>query len=59
MSKYLIPVYGNALAIKDICANELTGGNFLACMSGTLLLAIICTVAMVKAFNSEKVMFNA
>ena len=57
--KYMIPVYGNALAIKDICSNELATGNFLACLVGTLALAIICTFAMVKAFNSEKVMFNA
>ena len=54
-----IPIYGNALAIADLCSNELTSVNFLASIGGTLLLAIIITVAVGRAFNSEKIMFNA
>lgn len=57
--EYAIPIYGNALAIKDIIFNELTGINFLASIAGIVVIAIILTVAVAKAFNSEKVMFNA
>lgn len=57
--RYLIPVYGNAMAIKDICVNELTGANFGFSVIGTLAVALILTFAITKAFNSEKIMFNA
>ena len=58
-ARYCIPIYGNAIAIADICSNELTSINFLASIGGTLLLAIIITIAVGRAFNSEKIMFNA
>lgn len=58
-TKYAIPVYGTALAIKDICACELTTGHFLISLASTVVCAIIFTVAITRAFNSEKVMFNA
>ncbi len=57
--RYCIPVYGGAIAIKDICGNELANINCAAAIGGTLVLAVVCTFIMVKAFNSEKVMFNA
>ena len=56
---YMIPVYGNALAIGDLCGNELTMTNFIACLSGSFIVAIILIAAITKAFNSEKIMFNA
>lgn len=59
IEKYAIPIYGNALVIKDICVNEVVFAKFGASLVGTLLIGIICVVAMVKAFNSEKIMFNA
>ena len=58
-ARYAIPIYGNALAIADLCSNELTSVNFLASIGGTLILAIIITFAVGRAFNSEKIMFNA
>lgn len=57
--RYCIPVYGNALAIKDICGNELSPVNFLCSFGATLLLGIILTFFVKKAFDSEKIMFNA
>lgn len=57
--RYAIPIYGNALAIGDLCGNELATGNFLLSLAGTLVTAIIITFAIGKAFNSEKIMFNA
>lgn len=56
---YMIPVYGNALAIANLCDNGLSMINFLACLVGSLVVAVILTAAITKAFNSEKVMFNA
>ncbi|MBR4726138.1 MAG: ABC transporter permease [Lachnospiraceae bacterium] len=56
---YMIPVYGNALAIGDLCGNELSSINFLACLSGSFVVAVILIAAITKAFNSEKIMFNA
>ncbi|MBO4416218.1 MAG: ABC transporter permease [Lachnospiraceae bacterium] len=56
---YMIPVYGNALAIGDLCGNELTMTNFIACLSGSFIVAVILIAAITRAFNSEKIMFNA
>ncbi len=56
---YMIPVYGNALAIGDLCGNELTTPNFIACLAGSAIVAVILTAAVTRAFNSEKIMFNA
>ncbi|MBR4541487.1 MAG: ABC transporter permease [Lachnospiraceae bacterium] len=57
--RYLIPVYGNAVAIKDICNGELLAANFLASLAGTVIIAIILTIGIAKAFDDEKIMFNA
>ena len=59
VTKYMIPVYGNALAIKDLVGNELATVNFLASLGGTLVVAAILTAAITWAFNNEKIMFNA
>ena len=56
---YAIPVYGNALAISDICSNELTAVNFLVSFCATLLFGAIMTMLVTRAFNNEKLMFNA
>ncbi|MBR3580219.1 MAG: ABC transporter permease [Lachnospiraceae bacterium] len=57
--RYLIPVYGNAVAIKDICNGELLTANFLASLAGTVIIAIILTIGIARAFDDEKIMFNA
>lgn len=56
---YGIPVYGNALAIQNLMTNELTLQQFGLSVGGTLLVACIFTMLLTKAFNSEKIMFNA
>lgn len=56
---YAIPVYGNAIAIQNMLIGELTAVQFGLSVGGTLLAAIVLTVCITKAFNSEKVMFNA
>lgn len=57
--KYLIPVYGSSMAFKDILTREITTPNFLATTISTYAYAVIMVAVMTKAFNSEKVMFNA
>ena len=59
ITRYFIPVYGNAVAIKDICNGELVTSNFLASLAGTVLIAIVLTIGIAKAFDDEKIMFNA
>lgn len=56
---YAIPAYGSAISIQGILVGELTMVQFASTIGGTLLLAIILTTLITKAFNSEKVMFNA
>ena len=57
--RYFIPVYGNAVAIKDLCNGELLAANFLASLAGTVIVAIILTMGIAKSFDDEKIMFNA
>ena len=56
---YAIPVYGNSLAIQNLMTKELTFAQFSVSIIGTLLLAVLLTAALTKAFKSEKIMFNA
>ncbi len=57
--RYAIPVYGNALVVQQICSGEAQITSFLATVAG-LAVAIAVFVGLTsKAFNSEKIMFNA
>ncbi len=56
---FSIPVYGSAAAIQKVITADLTMAQFGMTLGGTILLSIILTVLITKAFNSEKVMFNA
>ena len=56
---YAIPVYGNSLAIQSLMTNELTWTQFGCSVLGTALLAVLVTMLLTKAFQSEKIMFNA
>lgn len=57
--KYAIPVYGSAMAIKDICSNSLEWINFACAAVSPIVLAALITVGVAKAFDNEKIMFNA
>lgn len=57
--RYAIPIYGSSLAIQDICSNELTLAHFGATVGVTVVITLALIVGIVKAFNSEKIMFNA
>lgn len=57
--KYAIPVYGNALVIQQICSGEAQLSSFLATVAGLVVMIAIFVGLTSKAFNSEKIMFNA
>lgn len=59
LARFAIPVYGSAAAMQKIMTNELTMAQFGTALAGTLLMVCILTVLIVKAFDSEKVMFHA
>ena len=56
---FAIPVYGSALAIQRLMTNELTFVQFGLTAVGNVLVAVLVTYAITKAFNNEKIMFNA
>lgn len=56
---YLIPFYGNSLAIQNIMIHNLSIGEYLMNLGSTVVISVILLGCMTKAFNSEKVMFNA
>lgn len=59
MVQYAIPVYGSALAIQDICTGELSMAGFGIAIGVAVLLSVAITYALAKAFDSDKLMFNA
>ncbi len=59
LSLFAIPVYGSAAAIQRVITGELTAAQFGTSILGTVIMSVILTALITKAFNSEKVMFNA
>lgn len=59
LAMFGIPVYGGAIAIQKIMTNELGLAQFGINICSTLIVAILLVGLLTKAFNSEKVMFNA
>ena len=57
--EYFIPVYSSALALGEIFTQELTLVHFLISAGSTLVLSVIISGIIVKAFDSERLMFNA
>ena len=59
LTRYAVPLYGNALALQDICTGELSVQGFLVSFGVTALLAAALTVLLAKIFDSDRLMFNA
>jgi sodium transport system permease protein len=57
--KFLIPIYNSAVGIQNLLMGELTLVQFGVTIGTILVLAAIITALITKAFNSEKIMFNA
>lgn len=56
---YAIPVYGSALSMQGIFTGEITMSQFGLTILGTIASSGILTFLITKAFNSERIMFNA
>ena len=56
---YAVPFYGNTLAIQKIFTSGLTINEFVFAVGGLGLAIVILVWLLTKAFDSEKVMFNA
>ncbi len=56
---FLIPVFGTAIAIQNIMINTLTVVQFMLTLIGNIIFAGIITYGVTRAFDSEKIMFNA
>ncbi|HEX3078648.1 MAG TPA: ABC transporter permease [Lachnospiraceae bacterium] len=56
---FAIPVYGSALCIQNIMTGELQMAQFAVNIASTIAISLLLTAGITKAFNSEKVMFNA
>lgn len=58
-SQYLIPIYGSSMALRNIITQDIT---MLQCLISTLsniVVGGILAFVVTKAFNNEKIMFNA
>ena len=56
---FAIPVYNSAVSIQNLLMGELTLPQFGLTVCSLLILAAIVTALITRAFNSEKIMFNA
>lgn len=56
---FVIPIYNSAICIQNLLIGELTALQFGLTVGTTAFLAAIVTALITKAFNNEKIMFNA
>ena len=56
---YAIPLYNSSIALKAILSGDITIMQFILTAISTFAAAGVVTLCIGKAFNSEKVMFNA
>jgi sodium transport system permease protein len=59
LTNFFIPIYNSAVSIQNLLMGELTWSQFGATVGTIVLLAAIITSLITRAFNSEKIMFNA
>lgn len=56
---FAIPIYNTSVSMQNVLTGELTMAQFGLTVGTTAVLAAVITMLITKAFNSEKVMFNA
>lgn len=56
---FAIPIYNSTITIQNLLVGELTMVQFGLTVGSLALVALIITTLITKAFNSERVMFNA
>ncbi len=58
-TNFFIPIYNSAVSIQNLLLGELTLAQFGATILSIGVVAAIITSLITRAFNSEKIMFNA
>lgn len=56
---FAIPIYGSAVSIQALLVGELSTVPFLTTIGSTVGTSLLIAFIITKAFNSERVMFNA
>lgn len=56
---YAIPIYNGSIAIQNLLVGELTMVEFGVTVGSLAVVALLITTLITKAFNSERIMFNA
>lgn len=59
ITNFFIPIYNSAVSIQNLLMGELTMGQFGATVGTLIVFAALITSLITRAFNSEKIMFNA
>ncbi len=59
LMNFLIPVYNSAVSIQNLLMGELSFTQFGITILSILAVAAVITSLITRAFNSEKIMFNA
>jgi sodium transport system permease protein len=59
MWQYIIPIYGNIIAMKGLLTFETTLVTGFMTITSTIVYIFIFAIILKKMFNSEKIMFNA
>ncbi|MDF2944777.1 MAG: putative rane protein [Herbinix sp.] len=59
VTNFFIPIYNSAVSIQNLLMGELTWAQFGATVGTIVVFATIITSLITRAFNSEKIMFNA
>lgn len=57
--EYAIPLYGSAVALKNIFTTDITFPAFVIAVVSNLIFGGIIAFVVTRAFNSEKIMFDA
>lgn len=57
--QYLIPVYGSSMALRNIITQEITTVQCILAITSNIVTGGVLAFIVTKAFNNEKIMFNA
>ena len=57
-SYYLIPICNSEQILNDLFTNSLVFSNILVVLSSTIIYTIVVLFIVLKAYNSEKILFN-
>lgn len=56
---YLVPLYGSSMALRNVLTQEISTPQALLTIGANLVIGMILAAIMSKAFDSERIMFDA